>query len=52
MDSFDLRRVYDSDEVRNKLITDLNKERIEYLERFPTLDPKIVSAMEAALRTK
>jgi phosphoenolpyruvate carboxykinase (ATP) len=52
MDSFDLKRVYDSDQVRNKMITDLNKERIEYLERFTSLDEKIASAMKSALRTK
>ena len=52
MDGFDLKRVYDSDETRNKMITDLNKERIEYLERFTFLDGKIISTMKSALRTK
>jgi len=52
MDGFDLRRVYESDEVRNKMITDLNKERIAYLEQFTSLDDKIISAMKSVLRTK
>ncbi len=52
MDSFDLKRVYDNDEIRNRMITDLNKERIDYLERFTSLEPEILAAMKAVLRTK
>ena len=52
MDSFDPGRIYESDEVRNKLITDLNKERIEYLKQFTTLDPSILASMKSVLRTK
>ena len=52
MDQFDLNNVYDNNETRDKMITDLNKERIEYLEKFTSLNEKIVSAMKATLRTK
>ena len=52
MNHFDLKQVYDNDEMTSKMITDLNKERIEYLERFTSLDDKIVSAMKSSLRTK
>jgi hypothetical protein len=52
MDRFDLNQVYDSDEVRNKMITDLNKERIQHLEQFTSLDENIISAMKSSLRTK
>ncbi len=46
------KRVYDSEETRNKLVTDLNKERIAYLEQFKTLDENILAAMKSALRVK
>ncbi|MFC1713635.1 phosphoenolpyruvate carboxykinase (ATP) [Candidatus Poribacteria bacterium] len=48
----DPNRVYTSSETRNKLVTDLNKERIAYLEQFKSLDENIVSAMKSALRVK
>jgi len=51
MEQFDLKAVYD-DEKLNELILELNKERILYLEKFTSLDPKIISAMKSALRVK
>ena len=52
MARLDPKRVYDSDETRSKLVTDLNKERIAYLEQFKSLDGNIISAMKSALRVK
>ena len=52
IDRFDPRRVYDSEEVLNDMVIALNKERIKYLEGFPTLDEQIISAMKSSLRIK
>lgn len=52
IDRFDPRLVYDSEEMLNEMVITLNKERIKYLEGFPTLDEQIISAMKSSLRTK
>jgi phosphoenolpyruvate carboxykinase (ATP) len=52
IDRFDPRQVYDSEEMLNDMVIALNKERIKYLEGFPTLDEQIISAMKSSLRTK
>lgn len=52
MAHLDPGQVYGDEETRNKLVTDLNKERIEYLEKFDSLDKNIVSAMKSSLRLK
>ena len=52
MVALDPDQVYDSAEVRDKLVTDLNKRRVAYLEKFPTLDENIIAAMKASLRIK
>lgn len=49
MDPFDLRLVYDKESLE-KMVYSLNKERIEYLEKFPKLDPKILSEMKKCLK--
>ena len=51
MARLDPKQVYD-DETRNKLVTDLNKERIAYLEQFGSLDDNIKAAMKSTLRVK
>ncbi|MEW6203252.1 MAG: phosphoenolpyruvate carboxykinase (ATP) [bacterium] len=40
MDKFDPRKHYDT-ATREKLVKELNQERVKYLEKFETLDPKI-----------
>jgi len=52
MGHFDLKQVYTDSAKRDQMITDLNMERIEYIEKFPTLDQKIVDALKASLRVK
>lgn len=47
MDRFDPRKVYDN-EMREEMVKTLNRERVEYLEKFTRLDPKI---REAVVRT-
>jgi len=49
MDQFDLNSLYDNGTLE-QMIYQLNKERIEYLEGYTSLDPKILSAMRAALK--
>ena len=51
MARLDPKQVYD-DETRSKLVTDLNKERVAYLEKFGSLDDNIKETMKAALRVK
>ncbi|MBD3184228.1 phosphoenolpyruvate carboxykinase (ATP) [Candidatus Poribacteria bacterium] len=51
MDSFNPKLIYDNS-VRDKMVVELNKERIAYLEKFPTLNPKIIESMKATLRVK
>lgn len=52
MNRFDLKQVYTDSAKRNKMITELNIERIEYMEQFTTLDEKIASALKSSLRVK
>ena len=52
MARLDPDRVYESKETRNKLVTDLNKERSACLETFDSLDENIVSAIKSSLRLK
>ena len=40
MKRFDPHRLYGAAE-REELVKKLNRERVDYLERFPSLDPKI-----------
>ena len=49
MDQFDLASLYDNGTLK-QMIYQLNKERIEYLEGYTSLDPKILSAMKEALK--
>jgi phosphoenolpyruvate carboxykinase (ATP) len=49
MDQFDLNSLYDNGTLK-QMIYQLNKDRIEYLERYTSLDPKILSAMKDALK--
>ena len=51
MARLDPKQVYD-DETRSKLVTDLNKERVAYLEKFGSLDDNIKETMKSALRVK
>ncbi len=51
MEQFELKTVYD-DALLNKMVIELNEERIQYLEKFSSLDPKILVAMKSALRLK
>ena len=51
MDPFDLNLVYDS-KILNETIFNLNKKRIEYLDNYPKLDPKIISEMKRCLKTE
>jgi len=45
MDALDPKRLYD-DETRVEMVKKLNHERVEYLEKFDKLDPKIVDAVK------
>jgi phosphoenolpyruvate carboxykinase (ATP) len=49
MEQFNLNSLYDA-ETSKGMISQLNKERIEHLEQYATLDPKILSAMKEALK--
>jgi phosphoenolpyruvate carboxykinase (ATP) len=49
MEQFNINTLYDKDTLK-EFITKLNRERIEYLEEYLTLDPKIISAMKEALK--
>jgi phosphoenolpyruvate carboxykinase (ATP) len=49
MDQFDLTSLYDADTLQ-QMVSQLNKERIEYLENYPSLDPKILAMMKEALK--
>lgn len=51
MEQFDLKIVYD-EKMLNEKIIELNQERVEYLEKYSSLDPKIISSMKASLRVK
>ncbi len=44
MNRFDPYRLYDA-ATRQDMVRKLNKERVQYLERFPTLDPQIKEAI-------
>jgi len=45
MDSLDPKRLYD-DETRVEMVKKLNRERVEYLEKYEKLDPKIADAIK------
>jgi len=45
MKRFNPRKLYGSAE-REGLVRELNRERVEYLERFPTLDPSVLKAIK------
>jgi len=49
LEQFRLNSLYNADDLK-KMIMELNKERIEYLEKYPTLDPEIISAMKEFLK--
>jgi len=49
LEQFRLNSLYNADDLK-KMIMELNIERIEHLENFPTLDPKITSAMKEFLK--
>ena len=49
MEQFNINTLYDKDTLKD-LITKLNRERLEYLEEYPMLDAKIISAMKEALK--
>ncbi|HUW82932.1 MAG TPA: phosphoenolpyruvate carboxykinase (ATP) [Phycisphaerae bacterium] len=44
MDALDPKRLYD-DETRVEMVKKLNQERVEYLQKYDKLDPKIVDAI-------
>lgn len=44
MDRFDPHQLYDT-ETREKMVKELKRERIQYLERFPNLDPNVKKAI-------
>lgn len=49
MAPLDPRRLYDT-ATREQMVTDLNRERLAYLEKFPSLDPKIVKTFKKTHR--
>jgi len=49
MDQFDLTSLYDTDTLQ-QMVSKINKERIEYLENYQSLDPKILAMMKDALK--
>lgn len=49
MAPLDPRRLYDT-ATREQMVVDLNRERLAYLEKFPSLDPKIVKSFKKTHR--
>lgn len=49
MEQFNLNNLYDQDALK-EMISQLNRERIEHLEKYPTLDPKVLNEMKRVLK--
>ncbi len=49
MEQFNLNNLYDKDTLK-EMISKLNRERIEHLEKYPTLDSKILEEMKRVLK--